>query len=639
MLLLLTESFSKLSTALTEKSSDSKADWPKFSGDSKKFRLWYLAIMSQLSLAPWLELYDPILNDVVPSTTNSNLNEKLFSKLILALEGTALQNAVARKHLRANGLLLLQDLVQTYKPRNVPEVIAAKTGEFWSNTKRFPSESVDTYYNRFHELLEDLADAEEPISTNSAIRHFIFTLGPEFESFQHNYRIGNLPDRWKTQDWLSLLVLCRDYYNSIKPTISTGRRPPPPADNSTTFDKVAHQKKLYEWFLSPIQFCKEIEAEQRLHPNKCIYHLSKTHTTENCAVKKECDRFVASKSTSPQPSSLVTSGQLPHITEEVFIDSVQDDCQVDFDMPNDTNQDVLNYFARVTNHYLRLARSSAVSNLREIPRHTRKYPIIADSGANWHMFKEKEFFTSLNPSQGHVVLGDGKMSLSIHGIGTVTCKIGQHILTIEDVRYVPGLSESIFSLFRHIQEPQHSLQSSFEDGLSLIFPEFTSKAVLGHHDIYLDAEPIIDPDNFSSVDVSTDQFCRNLKEFTNDVTKETKYLDNLLKNLRQYYKEAKTKRQLNLDVPAGFRRATTQQRQLRDFWHSQLKYPSVECDSTLPSEPSLLSQVSDTLPNPLCHGWFNQPLILPPPTQIHLLLFPYLFYDVWIKYPHLYRLG
>jgi hypothetical protein len=127
MLLMLTESFSKLSTALTEKSSDFKADWPKFSGDSRKFRAWYLAIMSQLSLAPWLELYDSTINDVIPTMSNSILNGKLYSKLILALEGTALQNTVSRKHLRANGLLLLQDLVQTYKPRNVPEVIAAKT--------------------------------------------------------------------------------------------------------------------------------------------------------------------------------------------------------------------------------------------------------------------------------------------------------------------------------------------------------------------------------------------------------------------------------------------------------------------------------------------------------------------------------
>jgi hypothetical protein len=76
MLLMLTESFSKLSTALTEKNNDTKTDWPKFSQDSKKFRSWYLAIMPQLSLAPWLELYDWTKNDVVSTTSNSTLNGK-----------------------------------------------------------------------------------------------------------------------------------------------------------------------------------------------------------------------------------------------------------------------------------------------------------------------------------------------------------------------------------------------------------------------------------------------------------------------------------------------------------------------------------------------------------------------------------
>jgi len=36
MLMMLTDSFSKLSTVLSEK-SESKSDWPKFSGDAKKF--------------------------------------------------------------------------------------------------------------------------------------------------------------------------------------------------------------------------------------------------------------------------------------------------------------------------------------------------------------------------------------------------------------------------------------------------------------------------------------------------------------------------------------------------------------------------------------------------------------------------
>jgi len=60
---------------------------------------------------------------------NSTLNGNLYSKLLLALKGQALQSIVSRKHLRANGLKLLQELVQAYKPRNVPEVIAFKTSE------------------------------------------------------------------------------------------------------------------------------------------------------------------------------------------------------------------------------------------------------------------------------------------------------------------------------------------------------------------------------------------------------------------------------------------------------------------------------------------------------------------------------
>jgi hypothetical protein len=122
-----------------------------------------------VSLPPWNVLYDPITNDVVVSTTNTQLNGKLYSKIILSLEGKALKHAVSRKHLRANGLLLLQELTKIYKPTNVPEVIAAKTVEFRGHTKRQPQESIDQYYDRFHELLDDLQDADEPISTRSAI--------------------------------------------------------------------------------------------------------------------------------------------------------------------------------------------------------------------------------------------------------------------------------------------------------------------------------------------------------------------------------------------------------------------------------------------------------------------------------------
>lgn len=134
MTMMLTESFSKLSTFLVDKNSDTKSDWPKFLGDSEKFRAWYLAILAQMSLSPWQELYDSTLNNIVLTTSNTAFNGKLYVKLLISLEGLTLQHIVTYQHFRANGLLLLQELVKTYKPKNVPEVITFKTSEFWGST-------------------------------------------------------------------------------------------------------------------------------------------------------------------------------------------------------------------------------------------------------------------------------------------------------------------------------------------------------------------------------------------------------------------------------------------------------------------------------------------------------------------------
>jgi hypothetical protein len=84
-------------------------------------------------------------------------------------------------------------------------------------------------------------------------------------------------------------------------------------------------------------------------------------------------------------SSVTTgSGSLRHLTEEAFEDAVMDDSVIDsIDIAsNDTSDDILAYVSRMTNHYLQLAKASP-----HLPRHPMKYPIIADSGANYHMFK------------------------------------------------------------------------------------------------------------------------------------------------------------------------------------------------------------------------------------------------------------
>jgi hypothetical protein len=196
-----------------------------------------------------------------------------------------------------------------------------------------------------------------------------------------------------------------------------------------------------------------------------------------------------------------------------------------------------------------------------------KYPIIVDSGANYHMFEEKGFFTTLVPTQGTVILGDGTTTLAIQGIGQVKCTIGDHTLIINDVRYVPSLAESIYSLFLHIKQQNHGVQSSFDEGLHLAFPEFTTKAIVGHNDLYLDAHP--HPENRSGVDFPKSASTMIYPSVvitiltTPDVVPTED--NNLLKSLRQYYSDVKTKRQFNLNVPAGFRPSSTHQKDFNIF--------------------------------------------------------------------------
>jgi hypothetical protein len=329
-------------------------------------------------------------------------------------------------------LSLLQDLVQTYRPQNVPEVIAAKTTLFWGSTKRIPSESIDDYYNRFRELLYDINGDQKRIPLKDAMRHFVFTLGTEFETIQDNFRIDNLPSKWHTDDWPNLLILCRDYYNSVRPQGLIQ----PSASTNGYIDHSAHRKKVKSWFLNPVRYRKEIDAEQAKNPNKCIYHLSKTHSTESCTVKKECDAMVAAqKSAATTTTTQVPTGRLRHITEEHYEDALTEDV-VDTDVPpvdNDTNEAELIYFARLTNHYLRLVKDSD----QTVSRHDFRYPIIVDSGANHHMFKEREIFSHIVPTSGRVILGDGKTILQIKGVGTIKCKIGSNILSINNVRWEP----------------------------------------------------------------------------------------------------------------------------------------------------------------------------------------------------------
>jgi hypothetical protein len=202
------------------------------------------------------------------------------------------------------------------------------------------------------------------------MHHFIFMLGSEFKTIQNNFHIGNLPSEWHTQDWPTLLILCWDYFHSINPY---GILKWDHSNNGTSSvinpaDHAAQHKKVKQWFLNPAKFCCELESEQKKYPGKCIYHLSKPHSTGDCSVKKECDTLLLEKRDATASNLLSgTSGRLRNIKEEVFEDAVADDSitedSVDtlIESTNDTNEDALYYFAHMTNQYLRLVKASPFS--------------------------------------------------------------------------------------------------------------------------------------------------------------------------------------------------------------------------------------------------------------------------------------
>jgi len=151
------------------------------------------------------------------------------------------------------------------------------------------------------------------------------------------------------------------------------------------------------------------------------------------------------------------------------------------------------------------------------------------------------------------------------------------------------------------------LNSSFENGLFIGFPNFVTKALVGEHDIYIDARPKFteymssDSDSSSVITTLPDHLvCRKLQDFQSRLSNETTYLDNVLLELRRYYDTVKSKRQLNMEVPAGFRQESVHSRNLLSYLNSNTHltdYPtSLELTETLsePTSTSLESSTSNT---------------------------------------------
>ncbi len=106
-----------------------------------------------------------------------------------------------------------------------------------------------------------------------------------------------------------------------------------------------------------------MEAEQEKHAGKFLYHLTKSHPTCDCYIKKECEKLLAARKTNgsnvSSTSSSRANGQLWNITEEIDEEIVVDEIPDTIPESYDTNKDDLFYFMHIKNHYRHLVKSSS----------------------------------------------------------------------------------------------------------------------------------------------------------------------------------------------------------------------------------------------------------------------------------------
>jgi len=226
----------------------------------------------------------------------------------------------------------------------------------------------------------------------------------------------------------------------------------------------------------------------QVRPNKCIWHNSGHHFTEckainnlllrypnqRCYKVHKIDKWIPYDDSDfhplsgvpPRPTTTPTPKANPTARNTTLQSPVAQDVPELENNPfaalaepeptqnvSDTSKDNNEY----VNNYLVSCRSVKI-NTNICQSNPPKQPIkfIVDSAAFPHMMNQSDMFTSLLPWEGqatHVTLADGTSHAKIEGHGSIDIKIGSHSTTIDNVLYVPTLSDPLFSAKQHASTP------------------------------------------------------------------------------------------------------------------------------------------------------------------------------------------
>ena len=107
---------------------------------------------------------------------------------------------------------------------------------------------------------------------------------------------------------------------------------------------------------------------------------------------------------------------------------------------------------------------------------------------------------------------------------------------------------------------------------------------MGNDDIYLNAIPHLDNPTLETLSQEP-TVRRDMMTTSDEIKSHSGSGDNLLRDLRHYYCAVKTKRQLNMNVPAGFRQSSQEQKDFHQFLPPKSNFP-------LPPTSSAFSHLS-----------------------------------------------
>jgi len=192
-----------------------KRSWaPDLPLDISNFENWSNLFLIKASGCELNSLYSPSEQNFVSTTSDSELDHRLYSRIMECL-GTTNQFTKNLDKV-GQGLSLWKILAQTYGPTLSEEYMHSKLGDFWTTMSRSANESVDEYYNRFRFMVSQLPMKGTNIPEKSLRLRFLLTLGNEFQRFVDDSRDLKLEQRFVDLPWESVLELLRKISASHK---------------------------------------------------------------------------------------------------------------------------------------------------------------------------------------------------------------------------------------------------------------------------------------------------------------------------------------------------------------------------------------------------------------------------------------